>query len=497
MDKEFEKQSNCLTNDNIKSQPNEEEDTEDIECVEDKCMSGKEVVNTEEEKLVTKPVYTIQKVVKVPTDSSQTEKRKSSPMILMFDPKNKQFKRADVVSIDSVETSDQNSEKQAEEPVEAVTASSQPKSFDKTSGETCNQSGNQQPEHTQQQQQEPPTVVTTAPQTLGPLFKCVFFGCSALCLEQSALQRHMEVDHKIFTCIEPSTSMAPLGTGSVKFVSKKAVRCSKAKNKSVTDDIKPDPDYVKNSEKLLDKSTFGKGTVLEKQTKEVLLNLMQFYKHIYPHKRQKELVEIVEMATKISSSSIFRVVDEYKRFGTLREVTKARKRSRKKPFKFVCNDEDRDIVSTVIYKLRDESKLSGYKSVYNEIRTSQEFNPTFKGCSLPTFVKLFKRFGFRIGDNRIIDIKPSDSEREQTACQRSKDTKNAKYVCDWPGCDKQFNCSQHVIIHLRTHTNVKPYVCRFPKCVYRCATGSNFVKHLKNHNKTIFANDDNDEEEFI
>ena len=200
------------------------------------------------------------------------------------------------------------------------------------------------------------------------------------------------------------------------------------------------------------------------------------------------------MSTKISVSTIYRTIKEFKDTRTLRKpVDKTKVRGR--PRKYTYNNEDRGILSRVVYKLRDENRLRGYKSVYNEIKTSKEFNPSFKKCGIQAFGSLFKRFGFRIGENKIIDIKPSDSERERTACQRSKESKSEKYVCDWPGCLKQFNIREHLIYHLRTHTKVKPFVCRFSKCDYRCAVSGNFTKHLKCHNKTVFPNDDN--EEFI
>ena len=360
-------------------------------------------------------------------------------------------------------------------------------------------------------------VVTASPQnqSLVTVFKCTVYGCSTLWLNQMGLNRHLELVHKIIDSV-PQTRLTPIEPNGVTpmAISTAKVRSTpKVKTKtmvkpsssastfgipewSYTKDIKH---FINNRKEMKKKSVLkdtrlGSGCIIERQTKEVFLNLDEFFKELYPNQCQQTINQVIASATKISVESVRKTLTEFKTNGTLKEVIKTRK---VEPFKYKYSDEDRDVLSRVVYKLRDENRLRGYISVFNEIRTSEEFNPTFKKCNRNTFGDIFKRFGFRIGENRILDLKPSDLESERTACQRTKDSNSEKYVCDWPECDKQFNSRRLIIIHLRTHTKVKPFVCRFPKCVYRCATGSNFLKHLKNHNRTVFANDDNDEEEFI
>ena len=488
---EEETQSTAKPKNNIKSELNEEENTEDmsedIDKERDEQMNMETVVNSEDKtKIIPKrDINRIIKVVKLPNDSGQTEKQKSSPMFLVFDTESKQFKTPDGVFTDSGQTSDQNGDKQS---VEVVTASSHSQPF-------------------------------------GPILKCIVLGCSTLCLDQMTLNRHLELDHKIvinvpqtrLTSIEPKCvtpvitavpTPVPTAMSTPKVTSRPAVMSTPAvrSTPSGSRHAKPDTSHLTDVKQfiddrkelkkkyLLEDTSLGQGCGVERQTKEVILNLNQFFKDMFPSEPQIIINELIESATKISVSTVKRTLNEFKTTGKLKEVLKTKKRE---PFKYKYNDEDRDILSNAVYKLRDENRLTGCYSVYNEIRTSQEFNPTFKKCGFRTFIDIFKRFGFKIGRNRIWDIKPSDSESERTACQRTKDSTSEKYLCDWPGCQKQFNNREHLIMHLRTHTNVKPFACRYPKCDYRCAVYGNFTKHLKCHNKTEFPNEDFDESELI
>ena len=405
MSNDFEYQSNCLINVNIKSELNEEEDTEDMS--EDIDREGDELMSGEE----LNPENNNQSIAEL--NSSQTE---SNVEVL-------------AESGNALKSKNVSKKKVLTKRV-------------------CVGSGQKD---------------------------CIIVGCYTKCRDQRELERHLEQVHRLMYIKEPAKAS-------------KARRAAPAPCCHL-----PSPLDV-NVEPVMDKSksSIGSGCLLEKQTKEVILNLKQYFSALFPKETKQTITDTIALATKIGLCSIHKIFKEFKDTGNLKAVVKTKN---KKPFKFKYNDEDRDVLSRVVYKLRDENRLKGYISVYNEMKTSKEFNPTFKKCSLNTFNGLFKRFGFKISDNKIIDIKPPDSERERMACKRSKESKNAKYVCDWPGCLKEFKKTQHLITHLRTHTNVKPYVCRFAKCDYRCAVSGNFYKHLKCHNKTVFPDDDN--EEFI
>ena len=582
MSNNFEYQSNCLSNDNIKSEPNEEEDTEDmsedIDEEGDKHMSIERVVNTEEEtKTVPKRDFsgTI-KVVEVPTvqqknnematsaetvaDSGQTIGRRVCVSIncqqfcgrnvaycptcltninqlmdkqllirsqAVVNPQRQVLIRVCKCSVkgcttlcldetalklhletehksvivdsvenkgDDIEDMSEDIDKQGDELMSAEDNNqsiAEPKnSQTKPNVKVMSKSGNTskaKPELNVLKKRKllpKPVSVgsgqTAQSSTLASMVKCIIVGCDSLCRDQNGLERHLESVHRLMYIKGPTPASSATSVRTT---------CSAPVLSRPSLPSQPSPLIYVNPVMDKSKTSIGRGCHLEKQTKEVILNLNQYFSALFLKENKQTIMAAIEMATKISFSSIEKTIREFKDTGNLKAVVRTKKRERK--YKYI--DEDRDILSRVLYKLRDENRLRGYVSVYNEIKTSKEFNPTFKKCGIKAFSALFKRFGFRISDTRIYDIKPSDSERERMACQRPKESKNDKYVCDWPGCHKQFNCSQHVIIHLRTHTKVKPFVCRFPKCDYRCAVSGNFTKHLKCHNKTVFPDDENEE----
>ena len=527
MSNNFEYQSNCLVNHNIKSELNEEEDTEDKEV--DDNMNIERVVNTEDKtKTVPKRDYSrVSKVVKVPTvqhknnESEPSDERvvvsgqtigkpifikvlkcsvKSCTTFCLDETALKKHLETDHKSVivdnvknelneDISEDSDKEGDElncednnQSTEELNSGQNKSSVQLLDE-SGEAskskllllCNPKSKPLIER----------VSVGSDQTAkDSMVKCIIVGCNTQCKDRRGFEKHLEVVHRLMYIKDPAQS------SSVKSVETKRaepVRCRPSASSLPSPlDIKVEP--------VLDKSktSIGRGSYLEKQTKEVILNLKQYFNALFTDESDHSVVKIIKLATKLSTGSVRKTIKEFKETGTLRKAVDKTKVI--KPGKYKYNDEDRDILSRVVYKLRDENRLTGCMSVLNEIKTSKEFNPTFKKTDIKTFSVLFKRFGFRISNNRIIDIKPSESERERMACKRSDDS---KLVCDWPGCLKQFKNTQHLILHLRTHTNVKPFVCRFPKCDYRCAASSNFLKHLKCHNKTVFPDDDDMNDEFI
>ena len=340
-----------------------------------------------------------------------------------------------------------------------------------------------------------PTVGSTVGPTVGPkvasMVKCIIVGCNTKSKNQSGLKRHLERVHRLMYIQNSSSRRISVGTRR-----DAPIRTAHTihANHTPANPSTPSPLTDINARPVSDefKTSIGRGCLMEKQTKEVIINLIEYFTTLLPNETRETILDTIKMATKIGKSSIFKTLKEFKETGNLKAPVKTKGGTVKS---YKCNDEDRDILSRVIYKLRDENRLRGYKSVCDEIRTSKEYNPTFKKMGYTAYGDLFKRYGFRITETKIVDMKPSDLERERIACQRSKESNNGKYACDWPGCHKKFVKRAHLIVHLRTHTKVKPFVCRFPKCDYRCAVSGNFNKHLKCHNKTVFPDDDN--EEFI
>ena len=529
MNNDFEYQSNCLINVNIKSEPNEEntEDmSEDIDNERDERMNiGRVVTTIDKTKTLPKRDYSrVIKVVKVPTvqhknnESEPSVERvavsgqtigkpifikvlkcsvKSCTTFCLDETALKKHLETDHKSgiVDNVknkgdEDMSEDIDKEGDELMsgdelnrEDNNQSTEEPNIgqNKSSVELLAQSGDaakskllllSNPKNKPLIERVSVGSDQTAKESM---VKCIIVGCNTQCRDQRGLERHLEVSHKLMYIKGPKQA------SSVKSERPEFVPSLSSLSSAHEINVLPVLDKFKTS--------IGKGCNLERQTKEVILNLKQYFDALFGD--EQNVVDIIKLATKISTVSIYKTIREFKETGTLRKPIDKTKAI--KPLRYKYSDEDRDILSRVVYKLRDENRLRGYKSVFDEIKTSKEFNPTFKKCGIKGFGDLFKRFGFRISDNKIIDIKPSDSERERMACKRSEDS---KLLCDWPGCLKQFKNSQHLIRHLRTHTNVKPYVCRFPKCDYRCAVYGNFNKHLKCHNKTVFPDDD-ESEEFI
>ena len=63
-----------------------------------------------------------------------------------------------------------------------------------------------------------------------------------------------------------------------------------------------------------------------------------------------------------------------------------------------------------------------------------------------------------------------------------KKTHREKFVCDWPGCDKQYNDKFHLKQHINSvHKNVKPYVCTESGCSFQTSYLNHYNDHLKSH----------------
>ena len=469
MSNDFEFQSKCLTNDNINSENNEEEDTEDmsedIDKEGDDNMNIERVVNTEDKtKSVPKrDLSRIIKVVKVPTlqqknneselsveraiDSGQTTGRQvfikvfkctvkdcttfcldetalkkhletEHKSVIVDNVKNELNKDMsedidkegdELMSADELNREDNNQ-------LTAEPNSGQNKSSVELLAELGDASKSEIVLDTPKKKQLTKSVSVCSGQTakdstLSSKVKCIIVGCKTKCKDQRGLEKHLEVVHRLMYIKGPKQTS-----------SAKTRRASPVSSMPSPLDINVEPVFDKS------KSSIGKGCHLSKQTKEVILNLKQYFDALFADESVQTVVDAMKKATKISSTSIYKTIKEFKDTGTLKKPVDKTKVI--KPLKYKYNDEDRDILSRVIYKLRDENRLRGYMSVYNEIKTSKEFNPTFKKTDPKTFGELFKRFGFRISDNRIIDIKPSESERERMACKRSEES---KLVCDLAG----------------------------------------------------------------
>ena len=212
------------------------------------------------------------------------------------------------------------------------------------------------------------------------------------------------------------------------------------------------------------------------QLQEAVINMNEWYEKMHPEWKKWRIIKEICMSCKLNTITVRRTINHYIKYGTYREFEcKGRKPS------FVCSDEDRDILDKCIHKLKDENRLNGVNDVYKEMKTSPEFNPSFKGCGRQTFYKIFNQSGFKITETTIVNKKPERKVSKE---------KNAEglWQCVWPECGKVFNNSTDLVVHTRTHTQEKPYACRQAGCTYKCSTPGKFQKHLKVHNICVTKN---------
>ena len=231
------------------------------------------------------------------------------------------------------------------------------------------------------------------------------------------------------------------------------------------------------SDNTILKPTISRGCAIDVQLKEAIIRLKDYFERKYPNWSDTRVVEEISDALKVSEQSIWRIIKYFQEHKTFKEPTKHKRRD----MKYICSDEDRDIMEKCIHKLKDENRLTSIGDIFKELRVSDQFNISFKGCSRSTFHKIFKESGFRITDTMIVNLKPSVARTGQRV---DGSTGNGKYECAWPECGKTFVKREYYINHERTHTQVKPYGCRQPGCYYKCATLGNFNKHLKVHGLT-------------
>lgn len=55
------------------------------------------------------------------------------------------------------------------------------------------------------------------------------------------------------------------------------------------------------------------------------------------------------------------------------------------------------------------------------------------------------------------------------------------FVCNFPGCNKQYSRSGRLKIHQRTHTGEKPYICSFKGCSKKFTEKGNLKTHMRIH----------------
>ena len=310
------------------------------------------------------------------------------------------------------------------------------------------------------------TRTQTAPKGCREAYKCGQRGCQQTFLTESSIKQHLMKEHKIADeqrALSSIISLVP--EASLKNMTKKKIK-----------------DYIemKKKEYFIPNSSFGKNKVFSSQARELIINMALYFELRHPDWNKQQLLEEISKATKIKIHAVHHIYYSFKKH---KKIVEPKIPDRSDRFQYKCSDEDRDVLLQCMYKLKDENRLKGILEVYYEIMKSDEFKPSFKGCKIATFYRLFAGTGLKISETMIINRKPELITKEKGYGISPLKSSSGLWECDWPGCDKKFKLRDNMIEHIRCHTDDKPFECIFPKCQYKCRTMSNIKNHQRSHNK--------------
>ncbi|GJQ65174.1 hypothetical protein Trydic_g7315 [Trypoxylus dichotomus] len=93
----------------------------------------------------------------------------------------------------------------------------------------------------------------------------------------------------------------------------------------------------------------------------------------------------------------------------------------------------------------------------------------------------FQEIKLEDGTCAIIDKKLWNSLLENANTKSQENKKKKKFPCMYFGCDKVYSTAQHLTVHIRSHTGVKPYQCTVEGCDKTFAKGYSLKAHLRIH----------------
>ena len=293
------------------------------------------------------------------------------------------------------------------------------------------------------------------------LFKCGKSECSRLFLTEFSVWHHMEKDHGITEEESASYTITKLAPES----------CPKS--------MFSEEEYVeaKKREHFIPNTSFSLGKAIVAQAREMVINLKLYFELEHREWNKARVMREIAKATKLSWKAVQRIVLSFEKH---KKIIGPKEQKKRAPH-FVCSDEDREVILQCMYKLKDESRLTSVQELYCELMKSDQFNPSFKGCSSSIFYRLFAKTGLKISERLIINRKPELMAKEKTYGISPLKSSSGQWECDWPGCMKTFKLRENMIEHIRCHTDDKPYECIFPKCRYKCRNMSNIKHHQRSH----------------
>ncbi|KRT85514.1 zinc finger protein [Oryctes borbonicus] len=93
----------------------------------------------------------------------------------------------------------------------------------------------------------------------------------------------------------------------------------------------------------------------------------------------------------------------------------------------------------------------------------------------------FQEIKLEDGTCAIIDKKLLNSLLENANAKTQENKKRKKFPCMYFGCDKIYSTAQHLTVHIRSHTGVRPYQCTVEGCNKSFAKGYSLKAHLRIH----------------
>ena len=126
----------------------------------------------------------------------------------------------------------------------------------------------------------------------------------------------------------------------------------------------------------------------------------------------------------------------------------------------------------------------------NTLFKPHEINQILSFHTLPAHVpSLLSQYSEElVNNNSNSSITSSSSSSSLVSIKPKRRRTRKRYICKFPGCDKDYSSSGHMTRHYITHQGIRPYVCKFTGC------SKSFTRHdnLLSHNRTVHEKKDDE-----